>query len=886
MILALVGIAAAVEGDAWYWSTVPLPSSAVAHTVAADVDAVWIVDDQGTVWRRDTTGWEQLPAVPSGESPGWLGVGPDGVLWAICGKAVRTFDGRWSAPRTARSDVPITAVVPGGPGSSWVVGQFGHFWRDLGGSWVQRTDIPIPNGSQGSTFGVASDGAGGLLVALNMATAFWVTDGGVTELPRGDTGLVTSAARDDGGRVVLAGDGVRVLDGKTWTFATPEPIDQVVAFSTGWAARTANDTVIEVDGTQSRLPGATRQLAGSPKGSLWAVVDSGLRTLSRGPGPAFHPDGGVWGLGELGDRASVVATDLDADGLHDVVVSGDDGVVRLLYQRANAFENGTTRLPREVRVTPPTTGDQRRYRSVTACDLEGRGWPSLLTWEGDSEATWRFTYLRNHGAWFEDATERAGFAIPGVVGGHVRPRCADVDGDADLDVLVSILAENANAHGVRILENGGDGRLTLLPVDPRGPGSRRWWVFDAIVAQLDDDAFPDMVVLSAWTDGLRLLLGDADKRWHDRGQGSGLYGAYPTPTDAWTDDADGDGRLDLVVEDGGFASAYANLGGGHFADRTDLWGLWPVKGGDAPAGEVSLADLDGDGRQDVIVASSEGINVFGSRGGPGWHDRSDVVPPGLTGAQEAIAIDLGGDGDTDLIVLSRGPDHVLINDMDPGKSILTSFAARRSSFGWLRGVDVAALIALVGLLVLAQVQAAAPPIRLVLGRPWLAALVGGAGSLGWVSVLDARPWLRALAYMGAAIGLVAGGLVEGEVARRRRQRVVGKWRLERVIGSGGMGDVFAATDIQTGDRVALKTLRAALVGGKQGQALFEAEVEALRRVSDPRVVRMVGAGRWEPLGEEPVAFVVMELLDGQSLRAVLRPDQALPAGQAAAVGAL
>jgi serine/threonine protein kinase len=100
-----------------------------------------------------------------------------------------------------------------------------------------------------------------------------------------------------------------------------------------------------------------------------------------------------------------------------------------------------------------------------------------------------------------------------------------------------------------------------------------------------------------------------------------------------------------------------------------------------------------------------------------------------------------------------------------------------------------------------------------------------------------------------------------------------RYVLEREIGSGGMGRVFAARDLRLQRPVAIKMLRArdaALA------ARFEREVRLAARLQHPGVVPVYDAGFW-PSGEP---FLVMKLVLGQSLARVIR-DADTPADRLA-----
>jgi tRNA A-37 threonylcarbamoyl transferase component Bud32 len=104
-----------------------------------------------------------------------------------------------------------------------------------------------------------------------------------------------------------------------------------------------------------------------------------------------------------------------------------------------------------------------------------------------------------------------------------------------------------------------------------------------------------------------------------------------------------------------------------------------------------------------------------------------------------------------------------------------------------------------------------------------------------------------------------------------------RYELVRRLARGGMGDVFEAEDLVLHRRVAVKVYRSA---APEDRARFEAEVRLLAGLSHPGLVRVFDAGEHD--GD---AFVVLELVEGPTLRAAIADRGALPPGEVAAVGA-
>jgi len=101
-----------------------------------------------------------------------------------------------------------------------------------------------------------------------------------------------------------------------------------------------------------------------------------------------------------------------------------------------------------------------------------------------------------------------------------------------------------------------------------------------------------------------------------------------------------------------------------------------------------------------------------------------------------------------------------------------------------------------------------------------------------------------------------------------------KYRVERVLGMGGMGIVIAATHVHLRERVALKILFPDRARNSDCVARFMREARAVVRIRSEHVARVLDVG----LLDSGVPFMVMELLEGTSLLSLLQKGGALPIG--------
>jgi serine/threonine-protein kinase len=103
----------------------------------------------------------------------------------------------------------------------------------------------------------------------------------------------------------------------------------------------------------------------------------------------------------------------------------------------------------------------------------------------------------------------------------------------------------------------------------------------------------------------------------------------------------------------------------------------------------------------------------------------------------------------------------------------------------------------------------------------------------------------------------------------------GKYRLERKLGEGGMGSVWAAHHEHLDTAVAIKVIRSGIDPLELGPRLLQ-EARAAAKLGHPHIVRVFDVG--QTADGDP--FIVMELLEGQSLGAYLTQQQRLSATEA------
>src|SRR5271170_6371621 len=103
----------------------------------------------------------------------------------------------------------------------------------------------------------------------------------------------------------------------------------------------------------------------------------------------------------------------------------------------------------------------------------------------------------------------------------------------------------------------------------------------------------------------------------------------------------------------------------------------------------------------------------------------------------------------------------------------------------------------------------------------------------------------------------------------------GRYRIIGLLGQGGMGEVYRATDLTLGQSVALKFLPSEAAGNSRLLERFAGEVRVARQVSHPNVCRVYDLGEIDG-----APFISMEYVDGEDLSSLLLRIGRLPADKA------
>ncbi|HEX5059945.1 MAG TPA: protein kinase [Kofleriaceae bacterium] len=105
---------------------------------------------------------------------------------------------------------------------------------------------------------------------------------------------------------------------------------------------------------------------------------------------------------------------------------------------------------------------------------------------------------------------------------------------------------------------------------------------------------------------------------------------------------------------------------------------------------------------------------------------------------------------------------------------------------------------------------------------------------------------------------------------RFSEQTIGHYHLGDVLGRGAMGEVYAAVDTRNSSEVAVKLLSQLSLGNANHVLRFFRELRTAASVESSHVVRVI------EIGEQPVPYLVMERLEGQTLAEILRERRTLP----------
>jgi hypothetical protein len=366
-----------------------------------------------------------------------------------------------------------------------------------------------------------------------------------------------------------------------------------------------------------------------------------------------------WELPGWNRGSAPTIADLDMDGVNDIIFGHQDGLIRAIHADGTPVAG----WPRGVYIggTGPVAVDS----APTVADIDRDGVPEVIvpvgsTWVHgqhggmavfDNQGNLRWQYRsRDYGGQWDNRPSPDGYSE----GMFSTPAIGDVDGDGYMDIVVG----GWDLHIHAFDRNGNE-----LPGFPFNNEDSQW--SSPALYDVDGDGRQEIFIGADQTPGGIIDWAGGHLWALDHtGTGVNVLWrrdiAEVIDSSPAIGDIDGDGRVEIVV---GTGDAYQGRGAQHTIDGQRVWAFNAEDGSNAPGwpqategivwASPALGDLDGDGDLDVTVAARDG-KVWAWRGDGSllWSVRPNQQAPEVGGPMNAspIIADLDGDGGEDVAV--------------------------------------------------------------------------------------------------------------------------------------------------------------------------------------------------------------------------------------------
>ncbi len=834
-----------VVGERWAEQTLELlgPPGDAIDLLAIEMggrDDGWLVGSRGTVARYQGGRWRQVAVPPEfvGQKLFDVSLAPDGRVWVVgSGGLLASWDGVWRVwPVPVKGVLNAIDVVTADAG--WAVGEAGLILRFDGRAWVREPspiadsllDVVVTNPEEGW---IASSSA-------VLRTTTWdplLLRDRTSDHPefarRGATHLAALDLDGDGDLELgsLSAEGLVVFEHRGSAGLQARPLPQALAGERKVPLQAA----------------AWGDLDGDRRIDVLALgQDEGPALFFRQRGELSFEAPRVSAVGPVSTRFDTVSMlDVDANDTLDVYLTRAGLAAPAPLVDRLFLNDGSGRLSWRSMATGT--------REFDACTL----WGDL---DGDLDldlvlpaSGTHLDLFLNDGGELRQATARSGLDRLDLVGTIRQGALFDLDRDGDLDMLLL-------GRELYPLLNDGAAHFTLEPelFEPisnnPGLGSSQLSFGD-----LDGDGYPE--VFFSTVEGAqpraRLVSRSADGRYRDVTAAAGVEGLAGTAV--VFADFDGDGDLDLLATfwERGFVVENRRERGRFLKVRP----RGEMPGAIASGAQVRLYEAGHLGDPEHLLGfQSVGVGLPASS----FTHASELVfgvPPGrrvdvevrFLRGRRVVRLAVAA-GSTVEIAERPWPVHVAVAlGRQTRRAVLRAAPAAE-------GAKLVVLaLAILALWLLAR-QHQAP---WFLRGPVMAPLASGAYVLGSVAAADAEPpWRHVVPFMAAGLLPAMAVLAARAWSRWRLARYLGPYRLEVVLGEGGMGVVYRARHVVTRARVALKVLHPRATAGEENRVRFLREAEIMTRLAHPNVVRVFETGEIGGRG-----FISMEELAGRPLGA-------------------
>lgn len=290
-----------------------------------------------------------------------------------------------------------------------------------------------------------------------------------------------------------------------------------------------------------------------------------------------------------------------------------------------------------TQVTYPTGSNPS---SVAVADIDGDSYKDIIV--ANSNANTVGVLLNNHNGTF------AGQVLYSTGSGSApySVAAADVNGDSKIDLIVA----NNFLNNVGVLLNNGSGTFSGPVTYSTGSSSGPYFV---ATSDINGDGYSDIIVANFAGNNVGVLL--------NRGNGTFspqiTYSTGTFPCSLAVADVNTDGYLDIIVANQGTNTmgVFLNRGNGTFAAQITY-----STGGSSTPNSVAAADVNGDGYIDIILANPSGQNVgvFLNRGNGTFATQITYSTGGGSGPYSVAAADVNMDGRPDIVVANHNANNV------------------------------------------------------------------------------------------------------------------------------------------------------------------------------------------------------------------------------------